>query len=914
MQSFYELMPISSILDAHINPTGSIPTVIQKLNSFPDESIESEAEELGAYLQTILSSESVPKESIQNLLVAFDKRVIDPLSCCVRLPICAKILGKILEDSLLSLSIDKREKSACDKYDNDPSYFNEIVRTMLCYSVSACIYLSQTIGLTGLIRALDTYLPKDTVSDLIIQRCLFSRLFTPNMEILLRGVDTICDRRRYTTLSTAMSISSISVAKEITSHLMIHRSNDFIQLFVFSLEIGANNISAISQQFTIETLVQYLVKHLPCEVFSSSGSLIDAFVNYVVESNCDSNLAFMTIFYSCFFAWLFSFHSDLILDPDRQDCWALLLLDKLVTVMTMCTRATKRFLLILCACFVMISNSVMTTFICGQDNRPQSASIGADLNLSSAIQMKIIKAIRMFMQASLALEPYQLCLIDAVIPYVQSLILSDKDEALKHLNTITDTPVIIDVTRGFIKSLVSRNDILLHIIANNVTFQGITTSIVRQPNSGVASTKYNTIANISNEVSVNKTDASTTINSATIANIGRIAHTSLPDLLIEIFGQEPISSELLSNLHKSIPKSLEEAISLLQYPSGQAQSRYYHMLSLASLPPILKNTSQIIIISKAQELLDSILWLDDIATLKTIKGKSAWHALKARSIAGAIERAPYVLGTTLIETSLQKHKATVGGFVIGLHGLTAASSHLTPRQILCLIGTLNQRSHIFFNKGELTEPVFFALASLVDVISRSSDRQTLCCVPLCCNNYINYIVWKCLSSTTTPIQGCILKGEKIFMATLIHACSQTTNAIKLLLSELAKQNNLSDQSRESPVPTQFLLTDIKSLEHTIKSFSLAIDKIHEISEEEGRDIYLGNIIYNTNTALAEYQSDYIVSLRGFDVIDKITQTITDRSPIDIECRSLLRGGADSILDFFGFKDRNELLLKAINDH
>lgn len=206
----------------------------------------------------------------------------------------------------------------------------------------------------------------------------------------------------------------------------------------------------------------------------------------------------------------------------------------------------------------------------------------------------------------------------------------------------------------------------MYIVTNNITLQGVTDQSQEQ-SSTLALTTHTTITEDPDNTGL-----------VSIASTSRIASTSLSGLLADVLGQEPIPGDLLSNLHKSIPKSLEEAISLLQYPSGQPQSRYYHILSLASLPPLIKNTSQIIIISKAQELLDSVLWLDDIATLQTIKGKSAWHVLKARSISSAIEKAPYVVGTTLIERSLQKHKATVGGFIIGLRAVTEISHRLTP--------------------------------------------------------------------------------------------------------------------------------------------------------------------------------------------------------------------------------------------
>lgn len=912
-------MSVSSIIDAHINPTGSIQAVIQNLNSLPDSSLESEAEALGSYLQVILSAENVSKESIKALLVAFDQRIIDSASCSVKLPLCTKALGEILRDSLSSLSIDRgRGGETYNIYIDNSSRPSEVVQFMLCYSVSACIYLSQAIGLTGLIRALDTYLPKNTTSDLIIQRCLFSKLFTPDMETLLKGVDTLCARGRYTTLSALMPISNTLVSREITMYLLMHRPRDFIQAFIAGLEIEANHASTLSEKFTLRTIAQQLIKRFPCEVPSSSFSSslsepwIDSFVNYVAEPNSDRNLAFMAAFYNCFFTWAFYFHSLSTIDPTTEDCWALKLLDKLVIMMTMCTRATSRFLLGLCACFSMLANTEMITFICGQTNKPQSASLGADLNLKTAILMKLVKAIRMFMQVSPALELWQLLFIDMTIPYVQSLILSDRGEAIKQLNTIIDLPATINVAGNFARSLTSRNDLLLHIVVNAVILEKDTNS-TGEPGSTVTPTEHGVITENSKEASVDNINSPVGTDCVAIASVSRIAHTSLPGLLAEIFGQEPIPGDLLSNLHKSIPKSLEEAISLLQYPSGQPQSRYYHILSLASLPPLLKNTSQVIIISKARELLDSILWLDDIATLQTLKGKSAWHALKARSISGAIERAPYVVGTTLIERSLQKHKATVGGFMTGLRALTAVAGRLTARQALCLISTLNQRSQVFCSKIELIEPTFFTLASLVDVTSRSLDKQAICCTPLCCNNYIKHTVKKCLSSINEPINNSITKGEKIFISTLIHTCAQTVGALKALFLEFSKQNSLPEQSHEHSVPSPFLLTNVKSLEHTLKLFSSSTTKFRELSEE-GCDISIGNIIYNTNTELAKYQTDYVTSLMGFDVIDKITQTIIGESPIDIECRSLLRAAAENVLNFFGFKEHSELFLKTIKYH
>lgn len=89
-------MPILSIVDAHIDPTGSVQAVMEKVSDIPDDSLELEAEALSTYLQVIFSAESVPKDSIQNLLVALDKRCIDLLSCHIRLPLCVQALGETL--------------------------------------------------------------------------------------------------------------------------------------------------------------------------------------------------------------------------------------------------------------------------------------------------------------------------------------------------------------------------------------------------------------------------------------------------------------------------------------------------------------------------------------------------------------------------------------------------------------------------------------------------------------------------------------------------------------------------------------------------------------------------------------------------------------------------------------------------
>ncbi|EFO63123.1 Hypothetical protein GLP15_1058 [Giardia lamblia P15] len=892
-------MPIFSIVDAHIDPAGSIQAVVQKVNDLSDDSLESEAKVLGAYLQIIFSAETVPKDSIQSLFVALDKRCIDPVSCRIRLPLCIQALGETLRDALSTLNMEHR--NPCDRDAGSSIRISEVVCSMLCYSISACISLSQSIGLRGLIRTLDTYLPEGPTFDFIIQHCLSSKFFTPDVETLLSGVDTLCSRGRYATLSASISVSNTSTTKNIITHLLIHHPHGFFRTFATSLEIEGHQASTLLESFTLEALARQMIKRYPCDTFSISTSWIDAFVTYIVESTSD--LTFMAAFSSCFFTWILHFHSISLSDFTVQDIWAFTLLDRLVTVMTMCTRATERFLRGMCTCLAMLVHTEVAAFIFGQVNRPQSASLGAELNLIVAILMKLVKAIRMFMQVSPALESHQLLLIDTAVPYIQALILSDRDAASKQLDIFTDSHAVINMNKGFADSLAARNDLLLHIVTNNITLQGVTDNTLEQGSTLTLATHSTT------------TDDSNNINLVSIASASRIASTSLSGLLTEVLGQEPIPGDLLSSLHKAIPKSLEEAISLLQYPSGQPQSRYYHILSLASLPLLIKSTSQIIIISKVQELLDSILWLDDIATLQTIKGKSAWHALKAQSISSAIEKAPYIVGTTLIERSLQKHKATVGGFMVGLSALTEASHRLTARQALCLISTFNNRSQIFFYKVELTEPTFFTLTSLVDIISRSTDRQALCCVPLCCDNYADYVVRKCLLSANESASESITKGERLFISTLIHACAQTTGALKLLLLEFFKRNNTLKQlneMEESSLPSSFFLASTDSLGQALKSFSTPA-KLSRLSEE-GCDISIGNIIHNTSVELADHQMDYSQSLQGFNVIDKITQMLSSKSPIDVECRILLREAAENILSFFGFKEYGELLLKKINCH
>lgn len=892
-------MPILSIVDAHIDPTGSVQAVMEKVSDIPDDFLELEAEVLSTYLQVIFSAESVPKDSIQNLLVALDKRCIDLLFCHIRLPLCVQALGETLRGALSELSIEHGRPR--DRDIDSSGHASEIVCSMLCYSVSACISLSQSIGLRGLIRTLDSYLPKGPIFDLIIQRCLSSQFFTPNTETLLSGVDTLCSRGKYATLSASISISNTSVATDIIAHLLACHSRDFFRVFATSLESEGHRASTLLESFTLEVLAQRLTKVFPYDASSMPTSWIDAFVTYVVESTSD--LTFMAAFSSCFFTWIFQFHSISSSDATAQDVWAFTLLDRLATVMTMCTRAAERFLRGMCTCLAMLTHAEVHTFIFGQTSRPQSASLGAELNLIIAILTKLVKATRMFMQVSPALESNQLLLIDTAVPYLQALILSDRDAAIKQLNTFADAHAIINISKGFADSLASRSDLLLYIVTNNITLQGVTDQSQEQ-SSTLALTTHTTITEDLDNTGL-----------VSIASTSRIASTSLSGLLADVLGQEPIPGDLLSNLHKSIPKSLEEAISLLQYPSGQPQSRYYHILSLASLPPLIKNTSQIIIISKAQELLDSVLWLDDIATLQTIKGKSAWHALKARSISSAIEKAPYVVGTTLIERSLQKHKATVGGFIIGLRAVTEISHRLTARQALCLISTLNNRSQIFFHKIELTEPTFFTLTSLVDTISRSADRQALCCVPLCCDSYADHVIRKCLLSANGSVSESVTKGEKLFIATVIHACAQTTGALRLLLFEFSKRNNALKQPNEIeeiPLPASLLLTNTDSLGRALKSFS-AVTKLSQLSEE-GCDISIGNIIHGTSAELVGSQMDYCQSLQGFDVIDKITQMFSSKSSIDTECRTLLQGAAENILGFFGLKEYGELLLEKTSYH
>lgn len=234
--------------------------------------------------------------------------------------------------------------------------------------------------------------------------------------------------------------------------------------------------------------------------------------------------------------------------------------------------------------------------------------------------------------------------------------------------------------------------------------------------------------------------------------------------------------------------------------------------------------------------------------------------------------------------------------------MTEISHRLTARQALCLISTLNNRSQIFFHKIELTEPVFFTLTSLVDTISKSADRQVLCCVPLCCDSYADHVVRKCLLSANGSVSESVTKGEKLFIATVIHACAQTTGALRLLLFEFSKRNNALKQPNEieeSSLPASLLLTSTDSLGRALKSFS-AVTKLSQLSEE-GCDISIGNIIHGTSAELVGSQMDYCQSLQGFDVIDKITQMFSSKSSIDAECRTLLQGAAENILGFFGLK-------------
>lgn len=890
-------MSIFPIVTAHVDPISSVQYVMQNLGSSSDTAVEAEAEALGPYLQIVLSAESVPRESIQALLVAFDKRIIDPAICRIRLPLCAKALGEVLQDALSTLSMELEKMPSINANITTSSCTTNVVQLMLRYSVSACLSLTQSVGLAGLIRALDTHLSNDPTFDFIVQRCLFSHFFAPDLETLLKGVDTLCSRGRHVTLSAAMSASTTPAVRDITTHLILHRPRDFFHAFAAGLEIEVYQASTSLKPFTLELLAHGLTKRFPCDVSSLSDSWIDPFVGYILEHN--GTPTFTVAFSTCFFIWVLHFHPIASTDS-AQDIWLLTLLDRLVTVMTMCTRATKRFLLGLCTCIAILTNAEVAAFSCRQVNKPQSASLGAEINLAAAILMKLVKAIRMFMQVSPAPEPYQLLLIDTALPYIQALILSDKDAAAMHLHTLADSHTVVNISGSLTSSLASRDDLLLHIATGNITLQGDPYAN-QKPDS--------TLTCIQHSVAMENSTSSTPV---TIASVSRIAHTSLPGLLTEILEQEPISGDLLSTLHKAMPKSLEEAISLLQYPSGQAQSRYYHILALTSLPSVIKNTSQVIIISKARELLDSVLWLDDVATLQTIKGKGAWHALKAQSISRAIERAPYVVGTTLIESSLQRHKATIGGFMTGLRALTEVARHLTARQTICLLSTLNQHSHIFLHKMELTEPVFFTLTSLVDVMSRSPDKHALACTPLCCDSYTGYVVKKVLFSANESNSDSITKGEKVFISALIYTCAQSTNALKLLLSEFSKQNNLLEQPANSSSSSPFLLTNLGPVGQTFKLFSVSA-KALELSEE-GCDVSIGSIIHNTNTKLVEYQTDYVQFLRGFDVIDKVTRIISSESSVDITCRSLLRDVAENILSFFGVKEYSELLLKKLNYH
>lgn len=342
----------------------------------------------------------------------------------------------------------------------------------------------------------------------------------------------------------------------------------------------------------------------------------------------------------------------------------------------------------------------------------------------------------------------------------------------------------------------------------------------------------------------------------------------------ELFRNEALSEQFMAELHTYVPKALDEALALLQYPATSPYAQHYHLLGLAALPAMLRQASQSVLLYNKTALLESLISIVDHPSLHSPQACKAWHELRAGGLAMMITSAPYSVGCELIATHLQAFHATIGGFIMGLQALAIASPQLTAQQNLGLLICLNAHADDFLAKHELQTATLYCATALVAGVARTPDRRLFASLPLGCIRFIQL----CTSQAEELGQA-----EAAFFTELLVHCSQSRLALGTLLQVLA--------GPMAPEPGLIIERDIRTRLEDISGVALRLADL---------DSSGGDILVNTLTK-RDISLDAVRCLLGFEKVDAFTRRLQRDDPIHARCRMSLAGVAGAFLEYFGFR-------------
>ncbi|TNJ26936.1 hypothetical protein GMRT_15063 [Giardia muris] len=352
---------------------------------------------------------------------------------------------------------------------------------------------------------------------------------------------------------------------------------------------------------------------------------------------------------------------------------------------------------------------------------------------------------------------------------------------------------------------------------------------------------------------------------------------SLAISVSELFRNEALSERFMAELHTYVPKALDEALALLQYPATSPYAQYYHLLGLATLPAMLRQTSQSVLLYNKTALLESLISVADHPALHSLQAREAWHELRTGGLAMMITSAPYSVGCELIAMHLQSFHATISGFIVGLQALSMASTQLTAQQNLGLLICLNAHADDFLTKQELQTATLYCAATLVAGVARTPDRRLIASLPLGCMRFIQ------ICNDHSDKLG---QAEAVFFTELLVHCSQSRPALGTLLQLIA--------GPMTPEPGLIIENEIRTRLECFTGVALKLADLDSIG---------GDMLVNTLTK-QDVTIDVIRCLHGFEKVDAFTRRLQRDDPVHARCRTSLARVAGSFLEYFGFQNED----------
>lgn len=273
------------------------------------------------------------------------------------------------------------------------------------------------------------------------------------------------------------------------------------------------------------------------------------------------------------------------------------------------------------------------------------------------------------------------------------------------------------------------------------------------------------------------------------------------NFLSSILSAEFVPYEILKELPKMIPRSVEELSALLSYPSGSPNAKIYQYLGLLSAEAVLKQAKPEAILSESNRILTSLCYLADDRQFHNPSNNENWHTCKVRTVSVLLINAPVSVGCLVTEKFLSASTSTIGFLLTLLSGISDAAPSLTDRQCLCLLAALSYRWDSVIAKGDLLDGVFYALFNILTRIAHTTvDSNVLFSACILSDTALSFIIddgFECLHSS---------EGATMFLGAVFGIGLSTKTVAGLFLTHLghryatlaARFDDLSLSGAESP--------------------------------------------------------------------------------------------------------------------